>query len=123
MESSTKKDYIIITFSQQMIKEKGGLLAFWRDFMKVMNSPDHVWCQGTGNKPTVDVDWCYIVIGGKIVGKAFIYAMEKGGEKEFTDGSAMVKKAWISLQGPLVRPGKKYYRKGFQGFRYTEFIF
>lgn len=116
---------IIITFGLGMIKDYGGLLKLWRDINEIADSgdPNWHWCMGIGNRPTKDVEWAYIVINGKIVARMKVLDTEPGGEKRFDNNQTMVKKAWILLQGPLIRPEKRYYRQGFQGFRYTEFIF
>ena len=121
-------DGIIITISQAMIKEKG-YRNWLRNFFKTMSDAEQddpdgwtYWFR-VGNKPKHDVAWVYLLIGGKI--RFRVNWIDSFGAERiaFTDGKSLYGKGWVVVCGPVARPEKPIYRKGFRGFRYTHKLF
>lgn len=117
-------DGIIITISMKSIEEKGGYRNFLKEFLDCMED-DHYssayWIKA-GNKPRHDVLDVYIVIGGRIRWKCTFVESHKAGYIEL-DRGRMYGRGWIVCTGPVERPPQPIYKKGFQGFRYTQTLF
>lgn len=115
-------DAIIITISQQMFKEKG--VRNWaRNFFEAMSEEDWLYYFRQGNQPKYQVMWVYLCIGNRI--RYRVNLVETWGEEtlRFSDGKILYGKAWIIACGPVVKAPAQIYRKGFQGFRYTQKLF
>lgn len=116
---------IIITVSQDMIKENG--YRHWlRNFLHAMDhyALDWTYWWKQGNRPKRDetIQHVYLVIGGKIRFRG-LYGGCRSGEHTFSDGETKFAKAWVVMSGPIERPPHPIPMKGFRGFRYTEKLF
>lgn len=107
---------IIITISQQMLKEKG-YKNWLTNFMKAMNREDWTYWMRQGNKPKHEVLYVYLCIGGKVRFRANFVGTEGPSEMTFDGGKKLFAKAWILMCGPVVRAPYHVPMKGFQGFR------
>jgi hypothetical protein len=121
-------DSIIVTMGQQMIKEKGGLLAFIRWFELSFEVETSYWMHKSRNKPQHDVLYVYVVICGRIYYRCMYgghYLPGSGATGQLAPGAeeTHVTFPFIILSGPLVKAPGKIERKGFQGFRYSSKIF
>jgi hypothetical protein len=121
-KSIEKPDGIMITISAGMLKERG-IRDWLGDFLSAMNSDDHTYWYRLGCIPKQEVLYIYFVVGGKVKYRYNFVMYEGPGEMEFTNGKIMDAKAWLVGCGPVVRAPYEIRRKGFRGFRYTEFIF
>lgn len=116
---------IVITWSKEMITEGyGGLLSFIKHFKQCMADPEDWWLQKCRNKPKHDVAYVYIIYAGRVRYRAQFAGWEKG-STTVHDGHGSKEIEWsrIIMTGPLVEAPMPIYRKGFQGFRYSEKLF
>ncbi|MDQ3804293.1 MAG: hypothetical protein M3416_10730 [Acidobacteriota bacterium] len=75
---------------------------------------------GMQQRPKVEVLHCYILVEGRIVGRAHIAGYEEGVPPvKCWDGSTRQHKFWAVLTGPYEPAPEVIRRRGFQGFRYT----
>ena len=115
-------DGIIITISQEMLKEKG-YRNWLRNFLDAMRRDEWTYWMRLGTVPKHEVLWVYLCIGNKIRYRANFVMYKGAGEFTFNDGKKLYGRAWVVLSGPVVKPTEEIYRKGFRGFRYTQEIF
>jgi hypothetical protein len=121
-------DGIIITISQQMLKEKG-YKNWLTNFMLAMSQHEAGWTywMRLGAKPTRDKDlqFVYLCIGGKIRFRTYYGGAEGPCEKDFGNWAGegpkkIFARAWVILSGPVERPPVPIAMAGFRGFRYTQ---
>jgi hypothetical protein len=117
-----RPDGIIITISQEMLKEKG-LKNWLQNFYNCMKCEGCAYYMRLGTIPKQEVLYVYLLIGGKIRYRALCVGYEKDKTIRFDNGKEMYAKAWVTLTGPIVKPKVPVERKGFRGFRYTELLF
>lgn len=120
---------IVITWSADMIRLKGGLLNFIRYFEKVMQDPDTHWLQKCKNAPTRDINTVYIIVCNRLAYKCF-YGGHEAGETEINNGdgvsfsrSEAISWPRIIIAGPFEKCPFKRKLRGFQGFRYCTNLF
>jgi hypothetical protein len=70
--------------------------------------------------PKFDVLHIYILIDGEIDVRLNIAGYEPGEARKCWDDSIRHPKFWAVCTPPVSRPPETMYRRGFQGFRYTE---
>lgn len=70
--------------------------------------------------PKTDVLYMYLLIEGQIRVRLNIVEYVPGDAQICWDATIRQPKYWAVCSGPVSRPPEKMYRKGFQGFRYTE---
>lgn len=116
---------IIITISQQMLKEKG-VRRWTRSFLEAMANEGWTYWMRQGAMPKRDINYVYLCIGGHIRYRAY-FAGTRSGEVELQSSPGiyerMTAKAWILLSGPVEKPHTPVLLKGFRGFRYTTKLF
>jgi hypothetical protein len=120
-----RPDGIIITISQQMLKEKG-YRNWLRNYLNAMEKEDHIYYMRQGAQPKQDILYVYLCIGGKVRYRSNFVMSEGPGEKTFTSAAGshtIYGRAWIIMSGPVVKPEFTVPMKGFQGFRYTQKLF
>ncbi len=120
---------IVITWSVDMIRLKGGLLSFIRYFEMVMSDEDTHWLQKCKNAPKHDITTVYIIVCNRLAYKCF-YGGHQRGETEINNGdgisfSSRTKIDWprIVIAGPFEKCPFKRELRGFQGFRYCTKLF
>ena len=113
---------IIVTVSRKYLKERGER-NWLKDFMKAMDDESYTYWLRLGSRPKREVLYIYLVLGNKIRYRYTFVMYEKGGSFNTSDGRIIFANCWLVGAGPLVRPEVEIRRRGFQGFRYTEFIF
>lgn len=75
---------------------------------------------GMQQKPKLEVLHCYILVEGRVIGRARIASYEEGVPSvRCFDGSSRTHKYWAVLTGPYEPAPAAVKRRGFQGFRYT----
>jgi len=116
---------IVVTWGKDMIKEKGGLLAFIRFFELNMNEDGDVWLQKSKNRPTQDILHVYVIVCNQVRYKLF-YGGYQQGETEAWNGdgiswssSSVIRWPRIIMAGPFEKAPRKIHMRGFQGFRYV----
>lgn len=114
-------DGIIITISQQMLKEKGAK-NWLTNFFNAMSKEDWMYYIRVGSKPKQDILYVYFNIGGKVRYRCN-FVQTTHGDMTFSDGKEMSAKVWIITCGPLVKARPPVPMKGFRGFRYTTKLF
>lgn len=117
---------IIVTIGEKMYRDKG-YRKWLRDFLDAMKKSEvesdwFYWIRMVV-RPTHEIQYVYLCIGGKIRYRAYFACSYGPGEKTFDNGKTMAGRAWILIAGPVVRAPFKIEKKGFQGFRYTEKLF
>ncbi len=126
-DPSIMPEGIAITWSRDLILEKGGLLTFIRYFEKIMSSEEGIWLQKCKNAPLHDILYVYIIISGQVRYRLYYAGHQAGPTTIFEPGKSWAGKlvSWprIILGGPFVKAPEKIYKKGFQGFRYTTKLF
>lgn len=70
--------------------------------------------------PKLDVLNMYLLIEGQIRVKLNLVEYAPGTSEICWDSTIRQPKYWALCSGPVSRPPEKIFRKGFQGFRYTE---
>ena len=117
-----KPDGIVITISQKYLKERG-IKNWLTDFFNAMNNENWTYWMRLGNRPKQEVLYIYLIMFNKVKFRFNFVMYENGGEFKTSDGRTITANTFLIGCGPLVKATKTIYRKGFQGFRYTEFIF
>jgi hypothetical protein len=114
-------DGIIITISQQMLKEKG--YRNWLRNFRLAMAEDRLYFMRLGSVPKHEVLYVYLCIGGKLRFRCQFVAYQGPSTVEFDDGRIMTARAWVIMTGPAKYPPYTTHWKGFRGFRYTEKLF
>jgi hypothetical protein len=70
--------------------------------------------------PKTEVLYMYLLIEGQIRVRLNIADYRPGSEAISWDQQYLNPKYWALCSAPVSKPPEKIYRKGFQGFRYTE---
>lgn len=70
--------------------------------------------------PKIEVLHLYLLIDGQINVRFNIAGYEPGNAAKCWDGTIRQPKIWVTCTAPVSRPTEPIYRRGFQGFRYTE---
>jgi hypothetical protein len=70
--------------------------------------------------PKIEVLFMYLLIEGQIRVRMNIVEYVPGSTEICWDSTIRQPKFWAVCSGPVSRPPEKIFRKGFQGFRYTE---
>ena len=112
------KDAIVVTLSQQTIKDRRGglrtILKEWRD----SDGENRVWLYRLGNAPKHDIQEVYWVIAGRIRWKSKFAGIDQRVTIKFGERT-LRGKAWLILFDFEPIPRKQQIAlKGFQGFRY-----
>ena len=113
---------IIVTISGKYLKERG-MKEWYRDFLRAMEDETYTYWLRLCSRPRQEVLYIYLVIGNRVRYRYQFVMYEKGGSFNTADGRIIFANCWLVGVGPLVRPEQEIRRRGFQGFRYTEFLF
>ena len=112
---------------KRLTTKKGLILSGYRIYLQQMEATikdeDCYWLHKMNNLPTTDVLYCYVTVLGNILYRANIGGYEPGGHKIFNDGRVCYAKNWMILTHPFVKANPKIPKRGFQGFRYSKFLF
>ena len=112
-------DSIIVTLSQNTIKEREG---GFRKILSEWNKSDGeniTWWYRCGNKPKRDFIFVYWVIGGRVRYFSRVCGIERADELHTDDGRIIKGKYWVGCFDFESIPARfQVKRKGFQGFRY-----
>ena len=73
--------------------------------------------------PKIEVPYVYIVALNRLRYRVNLVEFEQGGEREFEDGRRYAANHWMVMAGPVVKAPYRIEMRGFQGFRYSGFIF
>lgn len=124
-----KVEAIMLTLGQDFLHKMypGGEKKV-REMLERMNESDgYKWMQFCGSGiPTIKVQWCYVVWGGKVQYRCDIKEFIGGCTGTFNDGGverSFNNRNLCVLQGPTITAPYDIPQKGFQGFRYSPFIF
>jgi len=124
-----KVEAIMLTLGQDFLHKvyPGGEKRV-RYYLERMNKGNQFnWMQFCGSGiPTKKVTWCYIIWGGKVQYRCDIKEFIAGCTGEFSDGGVVrtfKNRNLCVLQGPTIPAPHDISQKGFQGFRYSPFLF
>lgn len=70
--------------------------------------------------PRIEVLNMYLLLDGEIQVRLNISDYQPGDARECWDKTIRQPKVWVECTGPVSRPLEPIYRRGFQGFRYTD---
>lgn len=105
---------IVITWSVELIKRNGGLIAFLRKFEEDMKTGEDMFINKCRNRPKMDnrILFVYIIVSGRLKYRCF-YGGYRSGEP------------WphIVMAGPVEKCPFKRELGGFRGFRYSTKLF
>lgn len=123
-----KIEAILITVPAKFFKEYPGGEVQFRNVIERMNVTDRYrWGNTCGSGiPKIPVKFCYLVFGGKVQYRTEIFGFDRKRSMTFNDGGirrTFERKNWVWLQGPVERAPRDIPRKGFQGFRYSGWLF
>jgi len=125
-ENYGKPSGIAITVPARFFDEYPGGEKQFRYIIGLLNESGMKWGQTISGIPKLEVDYVYLVFGGKVKYRCSIHSFEKNVSKEFGDGGIVRcfnNKNWVNLIGPVEKAPSDFWMKGFQGFRYMDFIF
>ncbi len=118
-------DAIIITLSQQTIKDRrGGYRKILQEWLEA-DGERGLWYYKCGNAPKHDVTIVYWIVMGRIRWQSRLVTIHRDKTMQFTNSfKPMYAKAWLELIDfePIPR-NLQIERKGFQGFRYSQKLF
>jgi len=99
-----------------------------RHYLERMNESDgYNWMQFCGSGvPKIKVNYCYVVFNGKVQYRCDIKEFKAAVTGSFNDGGverSFKNRNLCVLQGPTEKAPYDIPMKGFQGFRYSPFLF
>jgi hypothetical protein len=115
-------DGIIITISQNLLKERGAR-NWLKDYFDAMDRENYTYWMRLGTIPKIEVLYIYLVIGNKVKYRSKFVCFKHGSTETFENGKTITAKAWVVICGPIVKAPHEIPMKGFRGFRYTEKLF
>ena len=121
-----KRDCIIITVPEKFFREYPGGESQFKEIMNRVDQGLTTWGQTISGIPKQEVQFVYLCYRGKIQLRLTLLNFEKNCSKSFGDGGIIRNfrnKNWANLCGPVVWAERDFPQRGFQGFRYTEFLF
>jgi len=123
-----KVEAIMLTLGVDFFKMYPGGEHQVRNMLEGMNVTDRYnWMQLCGSGvPKIAVKYCYLVWGGEVQYRAEIKEFRKNSTGQFNDGGIVRThrhKNLCVLQGPVEPAPGSMPMKGFQGFRYSEYLF
>lgn len=100
--------------------------AFWRAMKHTDESDDYIWNQTISSIPKHEVQYVYIVFKGKVQVRLSVIDFLRNHSMSYQRSGFIAdfpNKNWVRLTGPVVKAPSDFLMRGFQGFRYTSFIF
>lgn len=123
-----QRDAIVLTLGQDFLNEMypGGRDAVIKALERTDNG-EYQWMQFCGSGiPVKEVEFCYLVWDGKIQYRLSVLKYMKNRTGTFDDGGverSFSNRNMVVMTGPCIKAAYDISMKGFQGFRYTEFLF
>lgn len=124
-----KVEAIMLTLGDHFLKKvyPGGEAAVRKMLERMNDSDDYKWMQFCGSGlPTIDVKICYVVFGNKVQYSCEIDSFVRNSTGAFGDGGVVrtfKKRNLCVLRGPTITAPYDIQQRGFQGFRYSPFLF
>lgn len=120
-------DGILVTLPEAWFDDfADGEEAFWRAMKAVDAEDDYIWHQTISSIPVHEVQFVYLVFRGKVQVRLSVVDYLRNQSMSFQRSGFIAdfpNKNWVRLTGPVVRAPSDFLMRGFQGFRYTSFIF
>lgn len=129
MIPNEKTEAICLTLGQNFLhKVYPGGEKMIRHYIERMNDGDpYQWMQFCGSGiPKIKVQYCYVIWGGKVQYRCDIKEFMADITGDFSDGGVVRSfhnRNLCVLHGPTIRAPYDIPMKGFQGFRYSPFLF
>ncbi len=124
-----KVEAICLTLGQDFIHKvyPGGEGRIRHYLERMNNGDDYKWMQFCGSGiPTINVTYCYVIWGGKVQYRCDIKEFISKCTGTFNDGGverSFKNRNLCVLHGPTITAPYDIPMKGFQGFRYSSFLF
>lgn len=127
IENGGKPAGIAITMPAKFFEEGVYTTETFDRMMAIGNERgDFIWGQTISAIPQLEVEYVYLVFGGRVQYRLSILNYEKNATKQFDDGGIIrvfENKNWVNLCAPIVKAPFDFYMRGFQGFRYVDYLF
>lgn len=123
-----QRDAIVLTLGQDFMDKwyPGGRKALF-EAIERCDDGEYQWMQFCGSGlPKVKCEFCYLVFDGKVKYRLTVEDYIANRTGEFDDGGitrTFSNRNMVVMTGPVLKTPFDIDMKGFQGFRYTEFIF
>lgn len=127
VENGGKPAGILLTIPEKFFDEIVDAMAYINRAMEA-DVPDGTvkWYNTISGIPKLPVDFCYLVFKGKVQYRLTIVDIQHHDIMTFQDEGGVrtfLNKKWIRLTGPAEKAPRDLWMRGFQGFRYADFIF
>lgn len=100
-----------------------GLEAWEKTYMAMNERENYWWVFNLPGKPKFEILYFYLLIMGSVRYRANIMGYEKEQTIKCYTGEMKHGKIWVQVTAPIIKAREPVPMKGFQGFRYTEFLF
>lgn len=123
-----QRDAIMLTLGKNFLDNvyPGGREAIIKALERCENG-DYQWMQFCGSSvPSTACELCYLIWDGKVQYRLTIVEYQKDVSGKFADGGVVRSfnnRNLIIMTGPVIKAPYDISFKGFQGIRYTEFLF
>lgn len=123
-----QQDAIMLTLGKNFLDKvyPGGRVAIIKA-LESTDSGEYQWMQFCGSGvPTRQVEFCYLIWDGKVQYRLTVERYQKNVTGKFADGGVVRSfkgRNLVIMTGPCTKAPYDIPRKGFQGVRYTEFLF
>lgn len=123
-----QRDAIMLTLGQDFLNKvyPGGREAIIKALERCEEG-EYQWMQFCGSGiPEKQVEFCYLIWDGKVQYRLSIVEYQRQVSGGFADSGVMrrfKKRNLVIMTGPVIKSPFDIPKKGFQGFRYTEFLF
>jgi len=123
-----QQDAIILTLGKDFMDKMypGGREAVIKSLERCDNG-SYQWMQFCGSGvPARKVEFCYLVWDGLVQYRLSVEEYQKNITGKFADGGVVRSfhnRNLVIMSGPVIKAPYKIPMKGFQGFRYTTFLF
>jgi len=123
-----QRDAIVLTLGQDFMNKMypGGREAVIKALERT-DDGSYQWMQFCGSGvPAKEVEFCYLVWDGKVQYRLTVTRYVKNHTGKFSDGGverSYKNRNMVIMTGQCVKAPFEIPMKGFQGFRYTEFLF
>ncbi len=120
---------IMLTLPKRFFEDRGtDIPAFIEMFKRFMAKDESLWNFRLTNLPKHEIDKVYLVFDKKVQFRLNFVQYERNVSKSFKDAPDgrtrdFPNANWVIMCGPAVAPPREWPQKGFQGFRYTTYLF
>jgi hypothetical protein len=120
---------IMLTLPVMFFEDRGMSTEQFKDlFERYMAKDDAIWNFKLTNLPKHEIAWVYLIFDKHVQYRLNFVQYERNKTKAFRDSHDgkirhFPNLNWVIFTGPAIKPPHPWPQKGFQGFRYTTFLF